>query len=422
MSLSQRDPDYYDDEIKEYILKKLEKFSESINKAAYLEAKELLNAYFGEENNQIVRSSVQSVINWMIDNFGEVKMSLLTNMRPDHIAKAFNQCNVYVLFPEVTITNGRGDSKHIIKELWVRFDTDEKFSINNLCGARSYLTYGEALVGYRHSHLHSNIPNSHIPPSFGYFCLGTGEINQVIASININGFNKINFTLFCIALITFVAWESIDGTPYIRYSSVESGRTAISSDLGGNNSNNLSPISYSVMNKIANWLKEDIITTDISTMKSIINISVVNDEVTVIPDEPLEIALATIITFASTNRMRALGVNTRDSIVCRKLPTGEYISLDSRNRDRSRIRLPDRSMFKFKDREIFLKIEGLQEATSQNLVTQNQNTYAHPAITTEFCRLLASEFPETCFKFEKVIKENTLENLLQATGPNLLPV
>lgn len=127
-------------------------------------------------------------------------------------------------FPEFEITNSLGDS-HIIKDLFVRIPiaihrgTDSLY-LETVEGLRTTVSTEEFSSRYEHSHLHSKSYDEKVNRTrFTTFCTGTGDINSVTSLLNM-GFDIDNFKLLLLQIDPFVKWESIEGVPYRRMSSI----------------------------------------------------------------------------------------------------------------------------------------------------------------------------------------------------------
>lgn len=129
-----------------------------------------------------------------------------------------------VYYPEVTITNSAGRT-HPIKELYVKValsevgTLDSKFTIHRTC-----LSEDEIRSKYIHSHV---LPKSyyHIDGTNYHgcetVCLGSGELESTL-SLLYDNFDRDYFELFFHQLDTFVAWESLEGGPFVFMSSMYS--------------------------------------------------------------------------------------------------------------------------------------------------------------------------------------------------------
>lgn len=401
----------------DYLLEQLNKFNESLNMEHYKKAKNILNKYFGEENNQIAKMNLPEIHKILRNQLGRGYNASNIRILPPETKMFLFCCNVIIRFPEVKITNGE-DRGHTIKDLWVKFDTDENFGINNLEGTRSFMTYAEAYVGYRHSHLRSRTPNGdNVHSGFTSFCKGTGEINQVMKILNIDGFDEINFTLFCLHLKNFVEWESIEGRPYINYSSVYGAPRTSASSLDSRNV--LLSLSISGLNAMLKYLKHKMAEEDDSILRIVLNPIITNDQATLEINDELSLYLANKIQACTPDERSRFNLGTVDNYLCKKTPNGTYESI-TQPRISTSVRLPTEPLFEFKGNPIYLTIDGLVEQRLPETV--NIIKYAHPKITEQFSRYFSSDFTEVLYRNEEVIKSNSLENFLQTTGSNLLPM
>jgi hypothetical protein len=131
---------------------------------------------------------------------------------------------IVVHFPEVVVTNQHGRT-HNIKDIFVQIpliiNTSNNLSIRAIQGGRMSLSYKEWCSGYSHSHLPKRkIHEEDIAPYWNGFCTGSGLINISLAEINSTGFTTDKFIAFLINLHTLVSWESLEGVPYIKMSTI----------------------------------------------------------------------------------------------------------------------------------------------------------------------------------------------------------
>lgn len=134
---------------------------------------------------------------------------------------------IYILFPEVIITNRnserRNGIRHTIKDLLVRIrfsNVENRFlRVTGLDGGRLTLSYPEFQSSYFHSHLPTSsaeISSRTKIPLLQSFCTGSGEINIYQSEINGDGFSEERFMKYAMQIMSLVNYESIEGTPY-RY-------------------------------------------------------------------------------------------------------------------------------------------------------------------------------------------------------------
>lgn len=147
----------------------------------------------------------------------------------DRLYKRYLIKSIKILFPKVTITNSKGPS-HTIKELWVflllRVNTEGILYMFKMRGCRTHLSYAEYCSGYMHSHLpRFYLTNKSIIErvNISDFCLGSGEIISYIAEIKNSKTKKEiqrAWTNLFLMINSYVAWESLEGVPYINISSI----------------------------------------------------------------------------------------------------------------------------------------------------------------------------------------------------------
>lgn len=130
------------------------------------------------------------------------------------------QFSIYLLYPEVTISNNNNVSR-TIKDLVVKIlfgkVNNSYIVISTISGTR--LTWGdtEAKCGYRHSHL-SRIINR---GAFSDFCLGATEIAAMNMDLrNIGRYSYSKYELFVHMISNYLTHESLEGVPYIKMTDI----------------------------------------------------------------------------------------------------------------------------------------------------------------------------------------------------------
>lgn len=120
---------------------------------------------------------------------------------------------IIVHFPEITITNEKGESTKI-KHLFAKVDfyldgtlSPEGFTLN-----RSHYSYNHFINNYMHSHVRQ-IDKTY--NTFQVCCKGTGPINTSIWALNHN-YSESQWMQFCWDLAKYVTIESLEGVPYHR--------------------------------------------------------------------------------------------------------------------------------------------------------------------------------------------------------------
>lgn len=410
-------------EVKDYIQQRIDEYAANIDKGIFLQVKDILNKYFGEDNNQIVKPSIDDAERWLRENAPDMSVERLKTLDQVESTKPFavdlwGHLKVYIRFEELVITNGRSNKGHKIKDLWVRFDISGTGAVSHLRGTRSTLSFAEARSQYFHSHLGGRQVTDPVkPPRFEPFCLGSGEINQVIMFLG-SQFDAINFTLFCLHLKNYVVWESIEGRPHMRYEEINNSRPNSESRFSTPSS-----IGTSETNKVVRLIKECLTSISPDVLRKVIDPCIINDEVTNITrTEELEMFLAQVILGFEPASQRQLSNNNINCYLAKKDADGRYIHPEERN-NVTDVREPSKPIFEFKGQLIFLKVEGLRELldnNNTNNANKNNNVYANPSITTEFIKSFSADFSEVCYRHQKVIRDNSLKNLLQTTGSDLL--
>lgn len=131
--------------------------------------------------------------------------------------------SVYALtirFPEVIIKNSeykKTKAYHEIKDLYViAYFTKDLLLLRGLWGKRQAITAAEYQASYAHSHIPAN-KSEHI----NMFCLGHNgnPIKDVCNDMCCDPLNEELLERFCLHL-SFVRYESLEGTPHIRFSNV----------------------------------------------------------------------------------------------------------------------------------------------------------------------------------------------------------
>lgn len=135
---------------------------------------------------------------------------------------------IILRFPEITITNSHQNT-HIIKDLFVKFSitfSGNYYSVQEIKGTRSTLSYSEYTSNYRHSHLSSSVRAL----EWSSFCTGEGPINNIKAMLGglIDSFDINLFEHYLIHIKEYVEWESLEGGTYIRMEEI--GLTGVTLD------------------------------------------------------------------------------------------------------------------------------------------------------------------------------------------------
>lgn len=124
----------------------------------------------------------------------------------------FEGLRIYVWWPEVTVTNEKGQHV-VITDLYAMIPIRPDGSLWDYFKlSRATYTYEQYVSGYMHSHVNGINPN---PASFMSPCLGSGPLNRTQSSLQSRD-NVALWDLFCVELDRYVTVESVEGVPY-RY-------------------------------------------------------------------------------------------------------------------------------------------------------------------------------------------------------------
>jgi len=162
------------------------------------------------------------------DKLEKLAISVFGNDRV-YIEDKNDHIYLYIHFPEINITNSL-EQKHLIKDLYTRFSFTVRknnfetsgYKLNlSFAGRRSSLSLKEYESSYRHSHLQSG------QNTFTEFCLGSSDYSLLLQSLRIEPIED-NWMMVLLGLENYLAWESLEGGPYmtidnLKYSNNKSG-------------------------------------------------------------------------------------------------------------------------------------------------------------------------------------------------------
>lgn len=218
-----------------------------------------------------------------IDSMITILNSVHNNNWDFHLEPIFNgnedgvrRFNIYVVihYPQFVIANSR-ELTHTIQNLLVTFKItrwdgeDSEGNFQNqflpqfLQGTRATMTYEEWFVGYRHSHLTANKPTSFFDVfRTDDFCTGSGEINEVLATLWEEGYSEEHFEMFLHTLNTVAEWESLEGTPHIRMEGIGIGKQENMADMSGSRLNSYYKRLYETLRVYGSNLDVDFVYSD----------------------------------------------------------------------------------------------------------------------------------------------------------------
>lgn len=181
----------------------------SFAKDTLVEMESVLSDFYGKENYDIIEVTTDSIkydfVKWFSRNVTATVKYL-----------------VVVKYPEIKITNRDffiNKKFHIIRDLYAIIGFTESFKgIGSLQGMRGTLTSSEVFSNYRHSHTQKQSDYNH-PFSF---CIGSvgNDIYDNIKKLYSRGYSKELFIETLLSLDSHVAYESLEGTPYVQFKEI----------------------------------------------------------------------------------------------------------------------------------------------------------------------------------------------------------
>lgn len=361
--------------------------------------KEILNASFGEDYNQIVRPTVESLsedLGYLRDqlNSGSVYTVEILNK---HIKSQQLGFNILIHFPQVTITNSRKLS-HIIRDLYVKFTVraDGKM-YPKIEGARTTYSEDEIRANYCHSHLHAVSPSD---LSFSPFCLGTGEIVQPLTLLA-QKFDDINFTMLCLHLKNYIAWESLEGNPFRHMQN-------IGNPL--NNVENLLPTDRA--KQISEKLLVEFMKLEDDKIREFLSVQLTRYQMEVAATDEMEAWLATMM--LSKGERYWDGRLTWNNMLSFKDTSGNYSPINVTTR--GEVKLSTVPVVRFKGEA---KVATLIKTDT----TIKKQHYANPKIIRELCRKLSFIFTKTAIEYKGTEgSSNPIRDIKEAKPADILPV
>lgn len=131
-----------------------------------------------------------------------------------------------IKYPEVIIKNGKPDGFHTIRDLYMRysFNLNGQLIINKPLMGRSTYTMSEMLAKYKHSHHPTVSIDERSYSAFNETCLGSGVLSSTTSLLRnwkCNEFDIIRVMAFIADIDAYIAWESLEGGPHIRMSTIK---------------------------------------------------------------------------------------------------------------------------------------------------------------------------------------------------------
>lgn len=139
--------------------------------------------------------------------------------------------DIIIHYPDIQISNGT--ITHNIRDLFVHTQISFNDNLELICkppgGFRTTYSYVEWFQGYDHSHLRTKDAARNKPDTFfqgSFFCLGANtDLENILNNVFLSHeyvFNTDVFEGFLYAIDDAVEWESLEGGPYIRISTLSS--------------------------------------------------------------------------------------------------------------------------------------------------------------------------------------------------------
>lgn len=132
---------------------------------------------------------------------------------------------IAIKFPDITITNSQKKS-HKIKDLLVYTTINLKTMkiAQDIKGYRGSVTKEEISSSYNHSHLRASDCKK-----ISDFCLGSSEMAVLVAEMKTQPITPQKFEFYCGSLDQYVRWESLEGTPHIKFGSISNNSDILNS-------------------------------------------------------------------------------------------------------------------------------------------------------------------------------------------------
>lgn len=360
----------------EVVIKEIE---ESTNYTILSEMKAALNSVYGEERNQIVKPSYETVVSMLKEN--ELYDSLIKSLElftPEQCCTILKNSHIHQLtyqilihFPEVTIKNE--NQEHLIRNIYVRILLRPDGRImSSITGMRTTLTEAEFVSCYVHSHL-PRLDSHNI--QFHTFCTGIGEINQVLAVLS-SKYTPANFMMLLMHIKNYLEWESKEGHPYIFMENVFQRSSRL------DQSNRLTDwLAGSAADNIVERMQQVLTVEEITNL---FNFSVTERSITASPTLVMERWMGELVN--NWDPLELFGTtlpyhhfqSLRDT-------EGKYFSVPEANRRLTYQRGP---ILKFKGRDIEFEIIERSQTTTHEI-------YANPKITEAVSKKFSSILSKT---------------------------
>lgn len=174
------------------------------------------------QNNQIKVYNKTKEFSKVLKYADKIKLFMdaaLVYYEPDNLSFRVvvdDYLEIAVKFPDITITNSHRNS-HKIKDLLVYTTINLKTMkiAQDIKGYRGSVTKEEISSSYNHSHLRASDCKK-----ISDFCLGSSEMAVLVAEMKSQPITSQKFEFYCGSLDQYVRWESLEGTPHIKFESI----------------------------------------------------------------------------------------------------------------------------------------------------------------------------------------------------------
>lgn len=113
----------------------------------------------------------------------------------------------YIYFPEIFITNSKGDQWTIL-DYYVVIALNNRLGVSWIRGFRATKTPVEYISQYTFSH--SKVADT----ALCRFCFGSTGLDTLVAELLLGSYNEMGLELFLQNLTDYLSWESLDGVPF----------------------------------------------------------------------------------------------------------------------------------------------------------------------------------------------------------------
>lgn len=292
--------------------------------------------------------------------------------------------DVIIKFDEIIITNYKqhnADLKDFFIKFTMVFSCVDKNQLScrlfnsHLYGRRSTMYDFELITGYVHSHL----SRDYIFGDFNRFCLGSGPISLVLIDLSNKAtpFNVIKFKGFLYQIKSYLAWESIEGGPYIKM--IE--RNNIHNDFIGKNAKCFCKLNtYYSHSDIENTQIKQLCSKFVKLLISneLINITLKKNLKKDINEIDVEMSLEKeleFVNFLKNNEIIHLPinvvVNTKELDLFAIKRNNEYYKPDLQNKLTYNRTLDNKELFEFKGEMIKSKIISSESIKVESIVVLN---------------------------------------------------